>query len=310
MLHRKIRNGRGKAAAALLLCAACGWTAAGQLAPAPQRSWAVLNQTPGHYNEPSIAINPNNPSQVVAVFQGNASASYSRDGGRTFTLASGTAATAYRASGDVSVTFDNRGHAFLCMIAFDHLGTQIYWGHNATRNGILCRRSLDGGRTWEKHAAAVFASPTAPDIPFEDKPYIVADNTHSRFAGNLYIGWTQDRLADARIVFSRSTDDGVRWSAPIQLSTEPAMPRDENGTVEGFDGVVTPDGRLHVVWSGPHDDLRYTVSSDGGETFAAPRTIAITGPAHFRVFGLPHGNGYPQIATTTGANGASNLYVT
>ncbi|MGH9467436.1 MAG: sialidase family protein, partial [Terriglobales bacterium] len=145
---------------------------------------------------------------------------------------------------------------------------------------------------------------------FEDKPYIVADNTHSRFAGNLYIGWTQDRLADARIVFSRSTDDGRTWSAPIQLSTEPAMPRDENGTVEGFDGVVTPDGRLHVVWSGPHDDLRYTVSSDGGKSFVPPRTIAATGPAHFRVFGLPHGNGYPQIVATTGANDASNLYVT
>jgi hypothetical protein len=76
-----------------------------------------------------------------------------------------------------------RAAHFSCYIAFDKLGTENYWAHNATRNGIFVRRTLDGGRTWEKHAAAVIAQKTAPGIPFEDKPGIVADNTNSRFAG-------------------------------------------------------------------------------------------------------------------------------
>ena len=28
-----------------------------------------------------------------------------------------------------------------------------------------------------------------PGIPFEDKPYIVADTSHGKYAGNLYIAW-------------------------------------------------------------------------------------------------------------------------
>lgn len=277
----------------------------------PGGGTVVLNAAPRHFNEPSIAVNSRDPSQVVAAFQGNASVAYSTDGGRSFTIASATAPTDYRASGDVSITYDNRGHAILCYIAFDKLGTPIYWAHGATRNGIFVRRSLDGGKNWEPKASPVIAHPSEPDIPFEDKPYIVADDTHSRFAGNLYVGWTQDRLADAGIMFSRSTDDGLSWSKPIQISHERALPRDENGIVEGFDGVVTPDGVLHVVWSGADDDLCYTVSRDGGRSFAPTRVIARTAPAHFRIFGLPHGNGYPQIAMIPGkGSSAARLYVT
>ena len=33
--------------------------------------------------------------------------------------------------------------------------------------------------------------PTEPNIPWEDKPYIIADDTNGRFGGNLYIGWTR-----------------------------------------------------------------------------------------------------------------------
>jgi hypothetical protein len=281
------------------------------LPPVPGRGWVVLNGVPGRFNEPSIAINPRNPDEIVAAFQANASVAYSRDGGRSFTIAAGTAPGNYRVSGDVSITYDDHGHAILCYIAFDRLGTPIYWAHGATRNGIFVRRSLDGGKEWEREAVPVLAHPTKPGIPFEDKPYIVADTTHSRYAGNLYVGWTEDRLTDAGILFSRSTDDGLSWSKPVQISHERALPRDENGIVEGFDGVVTPDGNLHVVWSGANDDLRYAVSRDGGRTFTRTRVIARTAPAHFRIFGLPHGNGYPQIAMIPGKSGGrAHLYVT
>jgi hypothetical protein len=62
-------------------------------------------------NEPSIAVNPNNPNQVVAVFQ-PASVAYSNDGAQTFALAELPPVTGWREGGDVSTTFDNKGHAF------------------------------------------------------------------------------------------------------------------------------------------------------------------------------------------------------
>ena len=74
------------------------------------------------------------------------------DGGETWKTAEGTSPKSYRISGDVSLTYDAAGHAILCYIAFDKLGTTNYWAQGATRNGIFIRRSLDGGHTWEQDA--------------------------------------------------------------------------------------------------------------------------------------------------------------
>src|ERR1017187_7505814 len=195
------------------------------LPKAPQSHVFTLTPTPGYFTEPGIAVNPTNPQQVVGVFQDNAKAAYSRDTGHTWQLANGVDPKNYRVSGDVSVAFDNQGHAFICYIAFDKLGTFNYWAHGATRNGIFVRRSLDGGKTWEADHIPVVEQPTTAGIPFEDKPYIVADNTKSKYAGNLYIGWTRWRLTDSQMVLSRSTDDGKTWSQPIEIDAHPGLPR-------------------------------------------------------------------------------------
>ena len=112
-----------------------------QLPPkAPNSSVISLTPQAGYFTEPGIAINPNNPQQIVAVYQDNAHAAYSFDAGRTWQIAAGVESTSYRVSGDVSATYDHQGHAFICYIAFDKLGTFNYWGHNSSRNGSLTGR--------------------------------------------------------------------------------------------------------------------------------------------------------------------------
>jgi hypothetical protein len=254
-----------------------------------------LTPSPGQFSEPAIALNPVDPQQLVAAFQVNASAAYTRDAGHTWTLASGTAPADYRRSGDVSVAYDEHGRAFLCYIAFDKLGTENYWGHDATRNGIFVRRSLDGGKTWERDAATVIAQPTQPGIPFEDKPYLFADDTHSRYAGHLYVGWTEFSLTKSIILLSRSTDAGQTWSRPIEISTHEGLPRDDNGAVEGFSGTVGPDGTLYVVWP-DISGIVLATSRDGGQNFSPSRSIVKTGPAYFTPQQVTRGNGFPQIA--------------
>ena len=276
------------------------------LPKAPQAQVFTLTPTPGSFTEPGIAVNPGNPQQVVAVFQGNAHAAYSQDTGRTWQLADGVEAKNYRVSGDVSVVFDNQGHAIICYIAFDKLGTHNYWAHGATRNGIFVRRSLDGGKTWEADHIPVAEQSTSPGIPFEDKPYIVADNTRSRFAGNLYIGWTRWRLTDSQMMLSRSTDDGRTWSQPIEIDTHPGLPRDDNGAAEGFDGVVAPDGSLYAIWS-QDDEIMLTTSRDGGQSFSHARAVIHTAPLMFDVETLQRANGFPQIAIDPKSK---RLYVT
>ncbi len=265
------------------------------LPKAPGAEVFALTPEPGFFTEPSVAVNPNNPRQVVAVFQDNVHASYSEDAGSSWKAADKVAPANYKVSGDVSTTFDNQGHAFVCYIAFDKLGTFNYWAHGASRNGIFVRRSLDGGKTWEADHIPVAEQPTQPGIPFEDKPYIVADTSKSRYAGNLYVGWTRWRIADSQMVLSRSTDDGKTWSAPIEIDRHPGLPRDDNGAAEGFDGAVGPDGRLYAIWS-QDDDIMFTVSRDGGATFSRARPIIHTAPIMFAIQTLERANGFPQIA--------------
>jgi hypothetical protein len=276
------------------------------LPKAPHTQIFPLTPTVGPFTEPAIAVNPMNPQQVVGVFQDNVHASYSQDAGHTWQLAENVDPKNYRISGDVSVAFDNQGHAFVCYIAFDKLGSFNYWARGATRNGIFVRRSLDGGKTWEAEHFPVAEQTSTPGIPFEDKPIIVADNTKGKYAGNLYIGWTRWRLADSQMVFSRSTDDGKTWSQPVEIDAHPGLPRDDNGAAEGFDGVVGPDGTLYAIWS-QDDEIMLTISRDGGKTFSPARPVIHTAPIMFAIQTLERANGFPQIAIDPKSK---RLYVT
>ncbi len=281
------------------------------LPAAPGAVITTLTPQPGSYTEPGVAVNPKNPRQVVVVFQDNAQAAYSDDNGRTWRLAAGVTPKSYRVSGDVSTVFDNKGHAFLACIAFDKLGAFNYWAVGATRNAILLRRSLDGGKTWEPEVRTIVAQPTEPGIPFEDKPYLVADTSkQSPYDGNLYVGWTRWTLTDSQMVFSRSTDDGMTWSAPIELSAVHGLPRDDNGAVEGFDGAVAPDGTIYAVWA-LNDHIVMVESHDGGRTFSRTRNIVQTAPTMFAVGGMDRANGFPQIALDSrGGEKGGPIYVT
>ncbi len=304
-----------------------GFSAAGLFAatllsaqtPLPQAPGATavdISPAGGRYSEPSIAVNPNDPDQVLVVYQGgvhtqgSATAAYSTDGGLTFTIAEGTKPTNWRVAGDVTAAFDNKGHAFLCYLAFDKLGTASYWAHNAGRNGIFVRRSLDGGKTWEPEPAALKAFPTGKEanLEFEDEPRIFADNgARSRYAGNLYVGWVEWQIDKSVMLFSRSTDDGRTWSPATQISTHPGLPRDDNGSLGGFEQAITSDGTIYAIWN-DGNSIVLTASRDGGKSFSRPRAILETGPIYFaEVPGVSRVEGFAQIAADAGNPG--RIYV-
>src|SRR5215472_13287189 len=74
-----------------------------ELPPAPGGALTVVTPNAGYFTEPSIAVNPNNPQQVVAAYQDNAHIAYSTDAGKTW-IAENVESNEYHVSGDVSVT--------------------------------------------------------------------------------------------------------------------------------------------------------------------------------------------------------------
>lgn len=301
-----------KTLCAAFVCIACAVVPARaqtpQLLQPPSNAKVIpLNAVAGHFTEPAIAVSQKNPRQVVAAFQGQASAAYSEDSGNSWQIAKGTAPGNYRVSGDVSVTYDSRGHAILCYIAFDKLGTSQYWAHNASRNGIFIRRSLDGGKTWEANAVPVDEQPTRTVMPFEDKPFVVADNNPaSPFVGNLYVGWTEFSLDKTIILFSRSSDGGAAWSKPVEISSHEGLPRDDTGAVEGFTAAAGADGTLYAAWA-DGSSIAMAISTDAGATFTTSRTILETAPSYYNMEAVERANGFPQI----GIDPASNrLFIT
>jgi hypothetical protein len=281
---------------------------AAQLPLVPGKVFTITEQA-GFHNEPAIAVNGMNPTQAFVAYQSHASVAFTQDGGASWKPATGTASTDYKVSGDVAATYDKHGAAILCYIAFDKLGTENYWARGATRNGIFIRRSADGGASWDKQEYVIIAQPTKAGIPFEDKPGIAADNTDSKYAGNLYAGWTEFRLDESVILFSRSTDGGKAWATPIEISTHHGLPRDDNGAVEGFSAAVGPDGSVYAVWA-DGDSIVLASSHDGGKTFAKSRSIIPTAPLYFAVEGLDRANGFPQIAIDPRHGKHGRLFVT
>jgi Neuraminidase (sialidase) len=262
--------------------------------PQPPGARVIDITKKGYFNEPAIAVNPANPQQVVTAWQVNTSVAYSQDGGATWTTAKDTASTNFKISGDVAVVYDAKGAAVVAYLGFDKLGTENYWAHNATRNGLFTRRSADGGRTWDAQEHAVKENPTAPGIPFEDKPGIAADTTQSPYRGNIYIGWTEFSLTKTIILFSRSSDSGQTWSAPIEISSHEGLPRDDNGAVEGFSAAVASDGTLYAAWADANN-IAFATSHDGGKTFTPSREIMEHPAPYFPIPGSSRGNGFPQL---------------
>jgi hypothetical protein len=269
------------------------------LPPAPHRHVTTVSSPNQRGSEPSITVNPNNTNQVVATFQ-PATIAYSTDGGQTFALADLPPVEGWRVGGDVSVAFDDKGCAYLSSLHFDKLGSASYWAHGAGRNGVFVRRSLDGGKTWEKDATTVKAyQGNEPDIQWEDMPRVFADTQpKSRFRGNVYVGWIEWQLEQSLILFARSTDGGKSFSQPIRISTHAGLPRDDNGGLVGFVGVVGADGTIYATWN-DGNTITFTESHDGGKTFSPSRAVVDVAPPYFGgaggIPGVSRAMGFPQI---------------
>jgi hypothetical protein len=220
---------------------------------------------PGTEVEPDIAINPNNPQNMVGVFQqgryydgGSVDPGWATtfDDGQTWTTGSAPGLTKavggkYDRASDPAVAFDLHGDVYFATLPL--IGT--------TGVGVAINKSTDGGKTWSNPVVAY-----ENDNQFSDKDWIAVDNgTASPFQGRIYVAWDLASNFN-QIEVARSTDGGNTWSSPVAISGAYGI---------GAIPLVQPNGNVTVIYEAIFSPTyQASTSTDGGKTWSSPVNIA------------------------------------
>jgi hypothetical protein len=248
--------------------------------------------------EPSIAINPNKPHEMIA---GSVLSDYyfSKDGGKTWE--SKTLKSKYGVYGDPVMIFDNENRAY-----YFHLASVSFTRH---LDRIVCQWDDELSGEFENES---FTKPLGTKV--QDKHWIVVDPNNNA----LYMTWTQfdaydsdNPLDSSFIMFARSTDQGVSWTDPLRISKHGGDCLDGDNTVEGAVPAVDAKGNLVVTWTGPQG-LVMQRSEDGGNTWLEEeRSIEPQiGGWDYTVPGMYRANGLPILkCDLSGGPHHGNLYL-
>jgi uncharacterized repeat protein (TIGR01451 family) len=188
---------------------------------------------------------------------------------------------------------------FGCSVGVSPNGqVNVAWADRAgaTDDDIRFRRSTDAGQTFN---AAISIStgnvhpgndtivmcgtgnrPTLTgNIRMLHQAWLAVDSSGGPFDGNMYAVWASDPAGtpdNSDVFFSRSTNGGAMWSAPVQLGGG-------GGATDQFEPFVAVGGAgaVSVVWYDRRNDAANNLqtdvfkafSSDGGATFGAIQRV-------------------------------------
>lgn len=199
----------------------------------------------------------------------------SSDHGRTWTTPVPVSARFSRTSEDT--TF---GQSFPLARTGPDGSVHVVW-NSGTERAIRYARSTDGGVTFTEprllHRYTSFGikstiggqtnSRVKGTVRAEAYPTLVADATNGPRRGWLYLVWSADTVPN--IYFSRSTDNGTTWSAPVVVHSDTT-----NDQFWPWIALDPTNGDLGVMYFDSRDDAAnilvncyVSYSSDGGTTW-------------------------------------------
>lgn len=197
-------------------------------------------------NEPSLAIDPTDPSKmaigwrqfdtVTSDFR-EAGFGYSTDGGQSWEFGGVLENGVFRS--DPVLDADADGNFYYSSLY--HPTPNIF--------GVSVFKSMDGGKTWP---AETFAHGG-------DKQWMVIDRTSGFGGGHIYQYWSISYSCCGEVNFTRSVDGGASFEPPLNMP----FPYMQWGTM-----TVTPDGVLHAVGSSPNPGLGHIVSRSANAQLA------------------------------------------
>ncbi len=254
-------------------------------------------------NEPFTVIDPTDPMTVVAgwndycqtdIGAGWQGFAYSRDGGQNWvdsfvpgypadTSAEGMASPLHgrnTEAGDPIAAFDNDGNLYVGGISFNRAGAingHVYVASYAANDVAIPGDTPDYPVDYLRTRIVGRGTPSRNfQGIFQDKPMLEVDRTGGGDDGNVYVCWSRfTGFGHNKIQFSRSTNGGVTFSRPINLTAH-----GKTGSVQGCDIAVEGDGDVYVTFrtfadpSVPAENALYFVrSTNGGASFGRPHKI-------------------------------------
>lgn len=218
-------------------------------------------------NEPSLAINPVDPLNLVSgandfsLGQAWLGVYVSLDGGLSWTndmIPKIGVLAGFEAASDPVVAFSRNGTLYYTGLVFNLHPNRVEDG------SVFIARSVDGGLSFDRTILVAVGS----NQVFNDKPWLAVDNTGGSFDGRIYVSWTRFfRFTSAVIMVSYSSDGGRTFSTPRVISTSQVN--------QGSALAVGPSGELYVVWRDlVSDSIRFSKSLNGGANFMSSGTVS------------------------------------
>src|SRR6266446_2115908 len=161
-------------------------------------------------------------------------------------------------------SIDSHG-SFTPQIAVDFGGNinAVWEDDTASNSNILFSRSTDGGATF-------FPTPMklSNSLGCSFNPVMAVD-----VSANIDVVWQDSpdcRFRTSNIFFSRSTDGGITFSAPMNLSETIIS------AFYSIPQIAVAAGNISVVWESDTGNLGiwFRSSSDGGATFSEPKMLS------------------------------------
>jgi hypothetical protein len=239
-------------------------------------------------SESVVGINPTNTSNLIAAskkfidpvkYRFTVAALYTEDG-FTWVEATLPKPASWDGMTDPALGFDHLGVAYLVVepLRFDP--------DDITVTGIQVFRSADGGKTWSEPKSLIEGR--AVDA-WDDKSWIACDRSNNLSTrGRIYVAWGVGKA----LRLSRSLNGGKTWQGVGNQLAGSDVP----GTSDAWapETTVGDDGTVHVVWHVPGSStIKYTHSTNGGETFA-PVKVIVTGVSSF-TGNLPQTGSFPEF---------------
>lgn len=293
---------------AALFLLSCGiWTKVPDAAKGEYEIDAVLiyEEDGVHFGpcEPSIAINPRDPREIVA----GSVLSFvhsSRDRGRTWKT--NLLESPLGVYGDPCIVADATGKFY-----YFHLGDPEGTGWSSERflESIVVQKSSNAGGKW---STGVAIGPNPPHQ--QDKEWAVVNPRDNA----LCVSWTEfDKYGSrsdscfSRILFSRSADFGENWSQPVIISNIEGNCEDDDETPEGAVPAADKEGNLYISWA--HDNnIYFDFSKDRGKTWQDKDQVIAHQKSGWamKIPGLERCNGMPvTVADISNSKYAGNIYV-